>query len=168
MACAAHQTLRMDGLALQDLAPRIRSLIAKLDATGSFEQLEIANELNILAGDDLPRFLSETFNYKATPRWELREAMILLCGPYAPHSEEAVQLGLRAARDRSSQVRFRALEMLAYSQKPGVLAQLEGIEPNIPAESQAHLEAAKNALLFANPALFRDRIHRRRITFSAA
>ncbi|NNF24109.1 MAG: hypothetical protein HKN63_04800 [Rhodobacteraceae bacterium] len=84
-----------------------------------------------------------------------RVGLILLCGPYAQVSEAAVAIGLRAVRDRSKRVRFRALEMLAFSQRQSVARRLSALRPRVPKDSHGQLDAALAALEAENPNLFR-------------
>lgn len=145
----------MDGSWDPKLDKRIRALLARRDTSGSFEQIEIANDLNALAGDELPRFIDELFNYKAARCWDQRVGLILLCGPYAPVSEVAISIGLRAVRDRSKRVRFRALEMLAFSQRKSVARRLGALRLRIPKDSHGQLDAALAAIEAEDPYLFR-------------
>jgi hypothetical protein len=103
-------------------AKRIEELLNRLDGSASKREWDAVTQLREL-GNALPAWLLKKF--RASSKWEARTSCVYHAIRYAQQSDDAVNLGREAIRDRSRKVRYRGCMLLAYSQKEGVLPDLK-------------------------------------------
>ena len=147
----------------EDTDERIRALVARIDPSGSVEQIAIREEFGVLAGARLPEFILEVF--RDARRAKLRATLLIHCGIYARESDAAFDVALLAARDRSRLVRYHGLQMLAFSQRQDRLSDLQDLAQDMPEDSRGDLEAAIYAIQSVEPNHFVDRGGRGNHTF---
>lgn len=137
-------------------------LLMRLDGSGSDDEWEAVEELRKLGGT-FPRLLLE--KYKKARSWKERCACVYHAMRYAKESDYAVQLGLEALRDKSKVVRYRACELLAYSQRKDLLKNLEASLASYPS-SHEDIRAAIDAIESENHHYFVDRDHSGKVTLT--
>lgn len=149
--------------ASQTSAERVNGLLAKLDGSGSEDEWAAADELRTL-GLQLPPILRR--HYQHAKKAGTRAACVFHCIRYARVSADAVALGLDALKDRSKAVRYRACQLLAWSQAKEALPGLRAALRDSPRSGKEDLVAAIDALEAGNPNFFVDREHTGRIAMN--
>jgi hypothetical protein len=139
----------------------VRTYVRQLDAQRWREQHETWLEHLHPLGSSVVPYLLEF--YPAARHWLTRAHLVSRATPYARTTEEAFQLGLRACSDRSTHVRYRACELLAYAQRDEALLTLERLRVHPDPRTGADAEAAIDALKSRNHHYWRDRDHSGRV-----
>jgi hypothetical protein len=143
----------------------VEALLERLDGSGSQKEYEAVGELRGIVGDDLPRYLLA--KYRTSKRWQQRAACVFRALAYARESEDAVNLGREAIRDRSKVVRYRAGMLLSYAQRPDVIPELRQLlKEKGHAPDLEDVRAALDALDNRNPNYYVDRDHSGMVTMT--
>ena len=142
---------------------QIAEAVARLDVTGAEQQDEAWVQLRPLGFGIVP-FLLSAFPHFRT--WQGRTALVYYATRYARISDEAVELGQLALKDRSYMVRYRACGLLAYSLREDVLDPLEKACDDGRELVATSARAACNAIRAGNHHLFADRSLSGRTTWS--
>lgn len=135
----------------------IESLLDRLDGSGSDDEREAVKHLRRMLGSRLPTYLLRRF--RVSKKWGVRCALVFYAIGYAKESEEAVQLGLLAVKDRSKAVRYRGSMLLACSLRRDLVEALQQIAEQGPSDARADLMAAIDAVQSQNQNYFVDRVH---------
>lgn len=135
----------------------IRRHIRELDRRSWREQEQRWHECLHELGSRVVPYLLEF--YPEARHWLTRAHLVNRATPYARTTEDAFQLGLRACADRSTHVRYRACELLAYAQRDEALPVLERLRTHPDPRTVADADAAIDAIRSQNHHWWRDRDH---------
>ena len=130
-----------------------RELVAAV-ASASAEADPAWQELKPLGQQVVP-FLAEAFPSAKT--WRGRVALVFHCVGFARTSQAAFELGLRALRDRSYMVRYRACGLLAYSLRNDAIPHLQPLLAHTDRRTVEDATAAIAAIDSQNHHRFVDR-----------
>ncbi len=125
----------------------IRKHVRQLDTAKSTDEREQIWMKHLEPfGSRIAPYLLEFF--PKARRWQTRASLVNHATAYARTSEEAFQLGLRACSDRSTAVRYRACELLAYAQRDEALATLKRLrkhpDPRTVGDAERAIDAIKS------------------------
>lgn len=95
--------------------------------------------------------------YPSFRHWQGRVCLVHHAARFSRRSEEALQLGLMAATDRSKRVRYSACLLLAYSLNSKALEILRPLLQYSDSDTVENARAAINAIEKQNHHLFKDR-----------
>ena len=154
----------MDGADMTEPAESEEILLGHLDGRGSDVEWRAIESLQQLAGARLPKLLLA--KYRSSRLAGPRSSCVYHATRFARASDDAVQLGLEAMTDRSKLVRYRALGLLAYSQRRNLLDHLRTHLDTVPEASRTDLLAAIDALEQGNHNLFVDRERSGKVTWN--
>lgn len=149
---------------MAEIAEPEQKLLDSLDGRGSDDEFRAIRSLHQLVGARLPELLLA--RYRSSRLAGPRSSCVYHATIFARSSDDAVQLGLEALRDRSKVVRYRACGLLAYSQRRSLLDALRAHVSGIPDASRADLLATIDALEQGNHHLFVDREHSGKVTWN--
>jgi len=135
----------------------IETLLNDLDGSGSDKEWKSVNKLRSLLGNQLPIYLLQQF--RSAKKWARRSSLVYHAIRYAKQSEEAIELGFLAIKDKSKIVRYRGCMLLACSQRKDVLPKLRCMLTSVSSDSEADLLAALDAIESQNQNYFVDRDH---------
>ena len=144
----------------------IEELLDNLDGSGSDSEWSAVDELRRILDKDMPKYLLEKF--RSARKWTVRSSCVYHAVRYAKESQEAINLGMEALKDKSKDVRYRACMLLAYSLRSDLLPELYRIASEIPAVSRDDLLAAIDAIENKNHHFFIDRDHSGMMTLNIA
>lgn len=116
------------------------------------------------SGTDVPRALLE--HYRASRSWRSRVSCVFFAIPYARDSDDAVQLGIEALKDKSKVVRYRACSLLAYSLRDDTVSNLRQLLLHNDESTVEYARAAIDAVEYRNHHFFLDRSHTGKITWT--
>jgi len=140
---------------------RTEKLLQQLDGKGSEKERAAVHELRDSLGTAFPdKMLS---HYRISRIKGIRASCLFYCFPNARTSNAAKELAMLALRDKSKVVRYRACQLLAYSQDRNLLGRIEQLRNSIDAESRPDLDAVLDAISNQNQHFFKDREHSGRI-----
>ncbi len=142
----------------------IHRLLEELDGSGSGREWSAAEELRAGLGARLPRYLLE--RYRSERKANARSSCVYHAIRYARDSQDAVNLGLEAVRDRSGIVRYRACMLLAYALRKDAVPPLRSALNEVPETSRADVLAAIDAIESGNHHYFVDRDHSGLVTLN--
>ena len=97
--------------------------------------------------------------YATFSKWQERLACVYHLLGYAKNHQEVFELGIRALSDKAAMVRYRACQLLAYSQKAEALPALQDLLNHRDAKSVEDAKAAIDAITHRNHHYFVDRNH---------
>jgi hypothetical protein len=137
-------------------------LFLQIDGHGSEREFSAIRQLRKCYGTEFPRVMVELYNQSA--RAEPRASALYHSFGAAKENSYTKELGLRAVLDRSKIVRYRACQLLAYSQDQSLLPEMYRLLESIPSQSKADFSAAIDAIELQNHNYFLDREHTGRIT----
>jgi hypothetical protein len=136
---------------------RVEKILQQLDGKGSDKERAAIHELRDSLGTAFPdQMLS---HYRNSRLKSIRASCLFYCFPNARTSNAAKELAMLALRDKSKVVRYRACQLLAYSQDRNLLGRIEQVRNSFDAESRPDLEAALDAISNQNQNFFKDREH---------
>jgi hypothetical protein len=137
---------------------RIQALLDAIDGSGSHDEAQATGRLSKTKEGRTYWLLHR---YRTSSRWKVRCTCVYFALGAARASEDALTLGREATRDRSRQVRYRAFELLAWTQRkdalPALREALDSAERGGPDAADAL--AAMDAIERQNRHLFLDREH---------
>lgn len=145
--------------------PHLRTIsesLSLVDGSGSDSEWKVVLELRNQLGSEFPRMLFE--HYKLSRNWRTRASCVYHCFVFASTSEVARQLAIAALNDKSRVVRYRACQLLAYSQDMKLLPLLSTKLAEISPDSKDDLLAVVDAIQNQNQNYFVDRSHTGKIT----
>jgi hypothetical protein len=140
----------------------VARLLSLLDGTGSDREWRAVVQLRETLGSRFPSFLRET--YAKSRKAGTRASCVYHSTRYARVSDDAIALGMAAARDRSKVVRSRAILLLAYSLRKDLLPFLQTLLEDAPHSSD--VAAAIDAIENQNEHYFVDRDHSGKVTLT--
>lgn len=143
------------------MGTKAEELLAILDGKGSEKEHTAISDLSALFGEKLSYHLLEL--YKVSSKKNIRASCVYYCFDLAKTSADAKKLALLALADKSQIVRYRACQLLAYSQDKSLLKAMDLARKNISKNSVSDLDAAMDAIASQNQHYFRDRQHTGRI-----
>lgn len=135
----------------------MRALIEKMDRGGVDEASEAAQAFKEDAGPALVISAIEGFALAKT--WKTRAVLVSMVGPASRKSRPACDLALRALEDKSPNVAYRAAEVLAYSQRRDMIAELQKASKAVKGATRKDIAAAIDAIRSGNHNYYRDRSH---------
>jgi hypothetical protein len=141
----------------------IMQLVKALDTTASSEGESAWKLLEPLGERAVPHLSS---CYKSFRTWQGRASLVYHCLPYARTNDDAFRLGLVAATDRAKVVRYRAISLLAYAQRPEALPILRSLLAHPSKETAIDAAAAIDAIDSRNHHFFHDRDHSGMVTWN--
>lgn len=144
----------------------IESLLDRLDGSGSDNEWGAVDILRTSLGSRLPSYL--LCRFRVTKKWGSRSSLVYHAVRYAKDCDEAVELGLLAAQDKSKVVRYRGCMLLACSLRRDLVPKLLEIMSQFPADSSPDMLAALDAIEHQNQNYFVDRDHSGQITLNIA
>jgi hypothetical protein len=133
---------------------QMREAVDKLQASTVAGEDEAWNALRPHGIAVVPYLLEA---YPRFRRSQGRASLVYHAVQYARKSEDAVRLGILGSRDKSWVVRYRALELLAYSLRTDVLGEIRGQLSNSDKRTASDAMAAIAAIEEQNHHLFHDR-----------
>lgn len=136
-------------------------LLQQLDGKGSDKERSAIHELRDSLGTAFPNQMLS--HYRISKTKSIRASCLFYCLPYAKTNDAAKELAMLALRDKSKAVRYRACQLLAYSQDRNLLGRIEQVRNSIGAESRPDLDAVLDAISNQNQHFFKDREHSGRI-----
>ena len=139
------------------MGTKVQELLAILDGKGSEKEYAAISELSALSGEKFSCHLLEF--YKVSSKRNIRATCVYFCFDLAKTSADAKKLGLLALADKSQLVRYRACQLLAFSQDKSLLKAMELARENISKNSISDLDAAMDAIASQNQHYFKDRQH---------
>jgi hypothetical protein len=142
---------------IEDKDPTIQTLLCVINGTGSDKEYEAVRRLRNEIGEDFPKLMLE--HYNVSKLRGARAACIFFSFPYARLNPYAKKLGLKGISDNSKIVRYRAFQLLAYSQDKSLLNEMEKLRSNVAKESLPDFDAAADAISNQNQNYFKDREH---------
>lgn len=134
----------------------IKQLVKALDTAVSSEEERAWKLLAPLGGEAVPHLNSAYASFRT---WQGRASLVYHCLPYARTNDDAFRLGLAAATDRARVVRYRAISLLAYAQRPEALPLLKSLLAHPSNETATDAAAAIDAIESRNHHYFHDRDH---------
>ena len=140
---------------------RTEKLLQQLDGKGSEKERAAIRKLRASLGTSFPDQMLG--HYRISRIKSIRASCLLYCFPNARTSNAAKELAMLALRDKSKAVRYRACQLLAYSQDRNLLGGIEQVRNSIDAESRPDLDAVLDAISNQNQHFFKDREHSGRI-----
>lgn len=135
---------------------QIRENVDKLEAKTVNGEEEAWALLRPLGIEVVPYLLEAFPRFR---RWQGRASLLYHATRYARQSEEAFQLGLLGAADKSTVVRYRACGVLAYALRKDALPILEKLLSHTDQRTVQDAKAAIDAIDQQNHHLFIDRTH---------
>ena len=132
----------------------IRRNIAKLDTPDWNVNEEVWPAMKSLDVSVVPYLLEA---YPTFRHWQGRVCLVHHAARFSRRSEDAFQLGMAAASDRSKRVRYSACLLLAYSLNPQALDVLRPLLSYSDRETVENARAAINSIERQNHHLFKDR-----------
>jgi hypothetical protein len=139
------------------VSEEIGRIAIALDGSGSEAERAAVKRLRVMLQDEFSKFLLEIF--KKSKDWRRRSSCIYYCFRDAQTNRFAKEIGIEGLNDRSKNVRYRACQLLAYSQDRNLIPRLELSRSKIKSDSLADLEASIDAILNQNQNYFKDRQH---------
>ena len=133
---------------------QIREEVDKLQASTVSGEEEAWDALRPLGIEVVPYLLEAFPRFR---RWQGRASLVYHAIRYARMSDDAFQLGLLGARDKSRVVRYHALGLLAYSLRREALGEIKNQLSNPDKSTVADATAALAAIKEKNHHLFHDR-----------
>ena len=132
----------------------IEQHLSKLDGRGSDSEFAAVEALAKL-GETFPELLLD--KYRSARKWGDRASCVYHATKYAKFNEAAYKIGVKALRDRSKVVRYRACLLLAVAQRTEAIRFLEPLlfDSNIGSDAKAAIDAIKHR----NQDYFVDRDH---------
>jgi hypothetical protein len=149
-----------------DKNPILKTLLSAIDGAGSDEEYAAIRQLRIETGEDFPKLMLG--HYNCSKIRGVRAACIFFSFPYARLSPYAKKMGIKGISDSSKVVRYRAFQLLAYSQDKNLLNEMERLRPSIAKESLPDFDAAVDAISNQNQNYFKDREHTGKIFMELA
>ncbi len=144
----------------------IEQLLDRLDGSGSDNEWSAVDELRTTLGRDLPTHLLERF--RTARKWAVRSSYVYHAVRYAKESQDAVELGKAAIKDKSKVVRYRGCMLLAYSLRSDILPELHRMAAEVPGDSCDDVLAVIDAIENQNHHYFVDRDHSDQMTLNIA
>lgn len=141
----------------------LNRLLSALDETNPDQNWAAIRELEH-SGVNIPRVLLE--HYRASRSWRGRVSCVFFCIPYARKSDDAVQLGTEALKDKSKVVRHRACSLLAYSLRDDTVSNLRQLLVHDDPSTVDDARAAIDAIEHRNHHFFLDRSHNGKMTWT--
>ncbi|HYC79796.1 MAG TPA: HEAT repeat domain-containing protein [Candidatus Binatia bacterium] len=136
---------------------QIKNLLKQFDTTNDQKREEIWSKLRTLGEDVIPYFLDVLTQ---TTKWQARSDIVFHSIKYAQNNPEAFKIGLIAINDKSLRVKYRACQLLAYSQNPDALKTLRPFVASAENNKiKADIKAAIDAIESKNHNYFFDRNH---------
>jgi len=133
----------------------IKKLVMQLGSSGKIEdEKKIWGKLKPV-GEKIVHYFLEA--YPKAKGWESRASYMFHSIKYAKTNKEALQLGILGLKDKSTIVRYRACQILAYSLKKEVLPFLEEALSHKDSKTIEDVKATINAIKKGNHHLFHDR-----------
>lgn len=132
----------------------IKQLVQALDTAVSSEE---ENAWKLLAPLGVKAVAHLSAAYPTFRTWQGRASLVYHSLPYARTSDDAFRLGLAAATDKAKAVRYRAIELLAYAQRPEALPLLRSLLAHPSKETASDAAAAIDAIEARNHNYFHDR-----------
>lgn len=123
----------------------------RLDTVDEIEQASVWNEIKQMSVD-IPFNLH--YFYPTFKKWQGRAFLLNKGIHYVRESEDAYKVGIAALNDKSSIVRYRAIELLAYAQRKEAIPFLEKLLAHSDISTQEHTKRAIHALKKQNHHLF--------------
>lgn len=136
---------------------RVESLLDCLDGSGSDTEWDAVNILRDGLGQALPILLLHRF--LVAKKWGHRASLVYHAVRFAKQSQEAVDLGLIAVKDKSKVVRYRGCMLLACSLRKDIVPKLCQLAGEAPEDTKADILAAIDAIEHDNQNYFIDREH---------
>ncbi|MCP4274048.1 MAG: hypothetical protein GY781_19170, partial [Gammaproteobacteria bacterium] len=136
----------------------ITAKLNMLDGRGSSDEYDAVKNLSSL-GDRFPELLFQ--KYQNSKKWGERASCVYHAIKYSRSNNSAFELGLRATKDKSKHVRYRACMLLAVAQNPSAICSLESLLADT--DSSEDAKAAIDAIKHKNHHYFADRDHSGRI-----
>lgn len=141
----------------------IKQLVKALDTAASSEEERAWTVLAPFGAQVVPHLSSAYAGFRT---WQGRASLVYHCLPYARTNDIAFRLGLAAATDRAKVVRYRAISLLAYAQRPEALPLLKTLLAHPSEETVADAAAAIDAIESRNHHYFHDRDHSGMLTWN--
>lgn len=136
---------------------QLQKLLESFTGTGSEAERRAVRLLQTSLHSNFPAQMLEI--YRAATRYQVRLCCVFYSLPYCRWSADTLQLGIDATRDKSKFVRYRAYELLAYSQKEEAAKYINALIAAISKEEikDEDLKACHLALSRKNFNCFMDR-----------
>jgi hypothetical protein len=137
---------------------RTQALLDAIDGSGSRDERMAARKL-AKTTEGLAYWLLH--RYRVSSSWKARRSCVYFAFSSARTSKDAMTLGRAAIRDRSKYVRYRAFELLAWTQRKDALPALREVVGGAGAAGpdKADARAAMDAIESQNRYFFLDREH---------
>ena len=142
---------------------KLRSALIRLGDSNPDVNRGAIRELEKL-GVDLPKVLLA--HYRKSGAWRARVSCVFFAVPYARTSDDAVQLGIEALKDRSRIVRYRACSLLAYSFRDNALPYLRALLNHSDSSTVEDACAGIDCIEHKNHHWFMDRGHTGRLEWA--